>query len=62
MYFANVTSMLSIMKTAVFLVETVVSDLFIVSHIKSLFLNTRLTDPDRAISYIGAISFGMRAS
>ena len=54
--------MLSIMKTAVFLVETVVSDLFIVSHIKSLFLNTRLTDPDRAISYIGAISFGMRAS
>ena len=34
MYFANVTSMLSIMKTAVFLVETIVSDLFIVSHVK----------------------------
>ncbi len=60
-YYVNVTSMLSIMKTSVYLAETVVSDLFIVS-LSIRFLSTRHTDPDHAISYIGAISFGTRVS
>ena len=53
--------MLSIMKTSIYLVETAVSDLFLVSLSKRFFLDKHLTDPDRATSYIGAISFGIRA-
>ena len=43
LYYDNVTSMLSIMKTSVFLVETVVSDLFIV-RLKSPLLAKRLAE------------------
>ncbi len=35
-YFANLTSVLSVMKTALYLVETIVSDLFIVRLLISL--------------------------
>jgi hypothetical protein len=44
LYYDNVTSMLSIMKTSVFLAETVVSDLFIVRLSISPFLDKRLTE------------------
>lgn len=53
--------MLSIMKTSIYLAETAVSDMFIVSS-SSFSFNGHHTDPERASSYIGAISFGMRAS
>ena len=43
LYYDNVTSMLSIMKTSVFLVETVVSDLFIV-RLSSPLLAKRLAE------------------
>jgi len=53
-YYANVTSMLSIMKTAVFLVETVVSDMFIVS-LSNRFSSTNVLPIRIALSVISVL-------
>ena len=57
LYFIRVTAPLSVVKTSIYLAETVVSDLFIVRASKSFVRCTQAT-----LSYIGAISYGMRAS
>ena len=58
LFYIRVTSMTSIMKTSVYLVETIVSDLFIVRvpFFRSAFYRSGCTS-----SYIGAISYGTRA-
>jgi hypothetical protein len=59
-YYFRVTSTTSIMKTSIYLMETVVSDLFIVrTYPSSPFALYR---SGRASSYIGAILYGTRAS
>ena len=60
LYYLRVTSMTSIMKTSIYLGETVVSDLFIVrTYPPSPFVYHQSCHTS---SYIGAISYGTRAS
>jgi hypothetical protein len=62
-YYVRVTSTTSIVKTSVYLVETIVSDLFIVRlYLPSPFSQCTLYRSGRATSYIGAILYGTRVS
>jgi hypothetical protein len=62
-YFLRVTSTTSIIKTSVYLAETIVSDLFIVRlYPPSPFSRCALYRPSCAPSSIGAILYGTRAS
>jgi hypothetical protein len=62
-YYVRVTSTTSLVKTSVYLVETVVSDLFIVRlYLPSPFSQCALYRSGRATSYIGAMLYGTRVS
>jgi len=61
MYFANVTSMLSIMKTAVFLVETIVSDLFILYRCYIVWNASLLIMALPVLLYVADIAMGIAA-
>lgn len=60
LYYFRVTSMMSLLKTSVYLTETIVSDLFIVSICS--FSRCALYRSARAASYIGAMLCGTRVS
>jgi hypothetical protein len=62
LYYIRVTSTMSLIKTSVYLAETIVSDLFIVRIYPPPFSRCALYRSGRAPSYIGAMLYGTRAS
>jgi hypothetical protein len=45
LYYANVASAMSLMKTALYLITTIIFDAFIVSFVSNAFLGANLTPP-----------------